>query len=1171
MVRKHISRDFTKHRRDVFRPYDEFYKVEIISYEHDLTRVYLAKDDVFKTTNTTKKGWKSWTTYIYDPKNNDKSNRFKLEAEYLVEEAGEYRIDIVYEIKQTEKKTTKKVKDKETGKTKKETTTKKVTENLAGSFMGEAILYEGTLNHVKRLERFLNFEEGNQTITLELPHNCYFYGLIIRKTKEFMGDSLGTHGSNLMLQKVDCSANSQIGTHEASFEIAYDNELEHLSTSTGLYIDYNDEVNIHFKGINDKEPTQIFGGYVSTIQADKNRTTLSVSCADRMVDGQNRYILSHMSLLGGATLPLENAYPSDMDIDFDTYGQALKYLCQCLEISLKNNIGNNDLVTGETAQKGFNIEFGKNKQVKKVTCKNATSEVSKNFITIRNKSDATKKQEIILYNGKDHTKTPVDITDYNNFGVVYGLGDREVVKEEKSITSGDGGSGSGAASIIGKQTIVLGLDINNSSSNDHAFQNGVARVLEKAGHTVIKLERAPNPFARYSYSGAAKGKIGVYLIAAGLTSIVDLYSGNTNFKYAYFGIRGDVTKAMSSINDFNNHGIGKDRHGDCAPASMCNRLAGKTYPQINEITKSKCIAVFGKTGEEMGNAILEAMGGSTTTTTTSSKKTTSKSNKKSSSKKAEEEDEEEKETKKEEKKIDIFKEVSDYAFKHFRYKLRGDTCSDAACMQKTGRGDCWAFSEFIFNQFKKNKINVRVCDYVTSGSNNHRSVQYMNSKREWVDFPYREYGWGTKYNNMLNNTSGSKHPNSIPLKYTAGGTIEQGNGTGVGSSTTTTNVKTTTGYSREHVIQGYFAITFSTEQSFKAKTKTVYVGFTQKSGNANSITGFSPIWINNTVKQLNVDVLDFIKTSLYREDVKGENKYYLHSIKFIAPKNKVVDSEKSEAKGKTVYKYEDWFTFDKSTHDYSSCKMDLYSLNFNNSTLINPTDLDSCGKNLNSLFDELITASKYTASRTYAKHRCDDVINFAVDNQTEAKFIATEGDENNILEINGISYTPRNNLFNNSTVVFKDATQKYKYVETRAPESVMKYGEQTTLMTMNEITGSKEAYYNALNSDKYNPSETFNFSLVLPYFVNIQVGDLVQVIANSRKLNTIKRVSSVKYSASHKQIPKIQTEVGLGELPIDVQIKKELREIRAMAKKETTSFSSTAEPIDDDSIYVWDN
>ena len=119
--------------------------------------------------------------------------------------------------------------------------------------------------------------------------------------------------------------------------------------------------------------------------------------------------------------------------------------------------------------------------------------------------------------------------------------------------------------------------------------------------------------------------------------------------------------------------------------------------------------------------------------------------------------------------------------------------------------------------------------------------------------------------------------------------------------------------------------------------------------------------------------------------------------------------------------------------------------------------------------------------------------------------------------------------------------------------------------------GSKEAYYNAINNENYNPNETFNFSITLPFFVDTYVGDIVKVIANSRKLNTIKTVASVKYKVDNHKIPKIQTELGLGELPADLQIRKELREIRAMAKKETTYFSSSAEPVLDENVYEWDN
>lgn len=157
-------------------------------------------------------------------------------------------------------------------------------------------------------------------------------------------------------------------------------------------------------------------------------------------------------------------------------------------------------------------------------------------------------------------------------------------------------------------TVILGCDINNG--NDSKFQNTVASALEKQGHTVEKLTIGPNYFASYSYSSKAKGKIGIFLIAAGLTALCDLYDGNTNFKYAYFGIRGDIGNGIASMNDFKTKGIHKDHHGDCISKS-CNPFNGKTFPQINEITKAKCQAVYGGTPQEMADNLIKAMGGKT--------------------------------------------------------------------------------------------------------------------------------------------------------------------------------------------------------------------------------------------------------------------------------------------------------------------------------------------------------------------------------------------------------------------------------------------------------------------------------------------------------------------------------------------------------------------------------
>ena len=155
--------------------------------------------------------------------------------------------------------------------------------------------------------------------------------------------------------------------------------------------------------------------------------------------------------------------------------------------------------------------------------------------------------------------------------------------------------------------VVIGCDINSGA--DHDWQNTVASALEEQGHETEKLQIAPNPFALYSYSSKASGKIGVYIIADGLFSIGDLYYGNTSFKYAYFLIRGDLGHTrMDSYEDFKNNPIAADAdtRGEAA------KLAGKTFPQMNEITKDKCLTVWGGTNPQEGaKNLIKAMGGDT--------------------------------------------------------------------------------------------------------------------------------------------------------------------------------------------------------------------------------------------------------------------------------------------------------------------------------------------------------------------------------------------------------------------------------------------------------------------------------------------------------------------------------------------------------------------------------
>lgn len=171
-------------------------------------------------------------------------------------------------------------------------------------------------------------------------------------------------------------------------------------------------------------------------------------------------------------------------------------------------------------------------------------------------------------------------------------------------------------------TVVVGCDKNQS--NDSKVQNTVCKALEKQGHKVEKLTIGPGYFANYDWgkTGNPKGKIGVFLIADGITAIADHFDNPNGFKYVYFIIRGDLGRPkMDSRKDFENNPIGKDWHGDCTSKS-CNKLAGKNYTQMNEICKSKCHMVFGTTADEMASEVIKAMGGETSDSSSESKSST---------------------------------------------------------------------------------------------------------------------------------------------------------------------------------------------------------------------------------------------------------------------------------------------------------------------------------------------------------------------------------------------------------------------------------------------------------------------------------------------------------------------------------------------------------------------
>lgn len=147
-----------------------------------------------------------------------------------------------------------------------------------------------------------------------------------------------------------------------------------------------------------------------------------------------------------------------------------------------------------------------------------------------------------------------------------------------------------------KKQIILGCDSN--SDLDSVVQNRIAERLEQEGYPVEKLSINPNAFASYDWSGQARGKIGVYLIASGLFSIADAWENQAGFDNYIFGIRSDFGDKGATCFDCR---IRPD--ADCT--SICDKFANKTFNEINQMVQPKIAVVGGESTERLADNMID--------------------------------------------------------------------------------------------------------------------------------------------------------------------------------------------------------------------------------------------------------------------------------------------------------------------------------------------------------------------------------------------------------------------------------------------------------------------------------------------------------------------------------------------------------------------------------------
>lgn len=119
---------------------------------------------------------------------------------------------------------------------------------------------------------------------------------------------------------------------------------------------------------------------------------------------------------------------------------------------------------------------------------------------------------------------------------------------------------------------------------------------------------------------------------------------------------------------------------------------------------------------------------------------------------------------------DDFENISKDTFSRYTYKLYGGTYTRSSDLKKYYYGDCWAFSEYLYDSLVDKGYTVRVLQYSTSFSQVHRSVQIMLSNGSWINFPYREYGWGNYYDRELNDDVNVSSNNTTIIMSNENGT-----------------------------------------------------------------------------------------------------------------------------------------------------------------------------------------------------------------------------------------------------------------------------------------------------------------------------------------------------------------------------------------------------------------
>lgn len=487
-LNKHIQRNHDANKTKTIRYDDDKFRVEILKFDKASEVLFTVTKGGFEHNGINK--WFDGATGIKSKKS---SILLKLVFKFDAKVKGTYRIETLY----TNSYTAENVKNKKYNNAGGWYSVNYGPRRQGSKWISNDMTYSRNYYYVR-------LKKGKNTIALELTPNMIFYGLAIKRYEVWESHYPLLNEDKLVPIEIETSHTNQFTVNTMTAKFMYSHELDELlpvtdtrANPTGLVFDYRDEINLWVVN-NDGVEVNVFGGYISYPSVDDKLTTLTLECADRLIDMEHRFCLSEILLKGqDPSAEMNYNFANDCLKKLDYWSQGLKFICDYVEVPIDTNVQINEPLIPRKEKTLATYARGR---YTKLNPSNVNVTVQKKYIQLRNGVNRNKEQSVVLYDAK---KKSILLNKFPNLFINYGMGEEEYEKtivETTVITKQKGVaksvqkwadkyakkiSGGSAVKPLWKSIVN---HIKHNSKRSNFYQTPAKTVSSKVGNCCCKAE-----------------------------------------------------------------------------------------------------------------------------------------------------------------------------------------------------------------------------------------------------------------------------------------------------------------------------------------------------------------------------------------------------------------------------------------------------------------------------------------------------------------------------------------------------------------------------------------------------------------------------------------------------------------------------------------------------------